>query len=240
MYRIPFFIGTFISFFIPGRKRRRRVRGAINVFFFYIPIARFIRKTYGVRAKTIRFVRQVSVNRMTCVVNNRYYVKVFRDVSIERLNNFQFLMNLVRPHLSVNIPNVFVAKHIPMYVADKLPGVDLRDMDVAQILKHEKKIKSAVIKMIDDMQSIPVNKIPNNTRFVYGLQDKFPAHPRITKKSVLAHMDLNASNLLLDNKYNVISVIDWDSLQIVPDPNTDRDSFENLWTIYKNTHPIKK
>lgn len=236
MFRIPFFIGTFISWFFPNRKRRRVVRGKINVFFFHIPIACFVRRTYGVRVKSIRFVRQVSVNRMTCVVNNRYYVKIFRDVSVEQLNNYKFLLDFVRPHLDMNIPQIFVAKHIPMYVADKLPGTDLRDFDKAQIMRHERKIKSQMIKMIDDMQNISVQSIPDNKRFLYPLQYKptIPA-PKITKKSVLAHLDLNASNLMLDDKFNVISVIDWDSLSIVPSPNIDRDSFEQLWTKYKNS-----
>ena len=241
MYKIPFFIGTFVSWFIPGRNRRRRVRGNINVFLFYIPIARFIKRTYGKRANTIKFVRQVSTNRMTCVVNNRYFVKIFRDVSVEQLNNYKFLLDFIRPRLSVNIPTIFVAKHIPMYVADKLPGKDLRDFDVREILKHEKKIKSAVIKMVDDMQSIGVRSIPENHRFVRPLQyDKSKPAQQITTKSVLAHLDLNASNLLLDSNYNVISVIDWDSLSIVPSANIDRDSFENLWAIYKRDHPVSK
>ena len=240
MYRIPFIIGTLVSLFVPGRKRRRRVRGTINVFLFRIPIAHFIRHTYGTRAKTIKFVRQVSTNRMTCVVNNRYYVKIFRDVSVEQLNNFQFLMDFIRPHLHLNIPKIFVAKHIPMYVADKLPGKDLRDFDPAVILKHQRKIKSAVIKMIDDIQSVPIKSIPDNQRFVRPLQyDKNTPAPRITAKSVLAHLDLNASNLLLDSKFNVISVIDWDSLSIVPNPNIDRDSFNNLWEKYVKSHPVK-
>lgn len=236
MYKIPFYLSGFVSYFVPGRYRRRRVRGTINVFLFYIPIAKFIKRVYGVKTKTIRFVRQVSMNRMTCVVNDRYYVKIFRDVSVEQLNNFKFLLDFIRPYLSVNIPKVFVDKYIPMYVAEKLPGKDLRDFDKKSILKNEKKIKNQMLKMINDMQSISVASIPDNERFLYALQSKkTKKNQKIDCESVLAHLDLNASNLLMDDDLNVISIIDWDSLSIVPSKNIDIDSFKNLWTIFINS-----
>ena len=52
---------------------------------------------------------------------------------------------------------------------------------------------------------------------------------------MLAHLDLNASNLLMDDDLNVVSVVDWDSLSIVQDPDTDKKSFESLWNIFKNS-----
>lgn len=236
MYKIPFYLSSFISYFVPGRYRRRRVRGTINVFLFYIPIARFIKRVYGVRTNKIRFVRQVSMNRMTCVVNDRYYVKIFRDVSVKQLNDYRFLMDYIRPHLHVNIPKVFVANYIPMYVADKLPGKDLRDFDKKLIMKNEKKIKSQVYDMIHAMQNIQIKSIPDNERFLFTLQSKkINQKPEIGRDSVLAHLDLNASNLLMDEDLNVISVVDWDSLSIVQSPNIDKDSFESLWNIFKNS-----
>lgn len=235
MYKLPFYIGHIISCFVPGRERRRRVRGVVNVFLYRIPIARFIKKTYGVRANTIKFVRQVSMNRMTCVVNNRYYVKIFRNVSVKQLNDYKFLLDWIRPKLKVKIPEIYVDKHIPMYVADRLPGKDMRDFDAKSIMQHEKQIKHQVIDTIDAMQHIPVKKIPGYKRFLSGLQNQ-NSNTKIGKDSVLAHLDLNASNLLLDDKFNVISIVDWDSLSIVPTPNIDRDSFENLWAIYKKSH----
>lgn len=235
MYKLPFYIGHIVSCFVPGRERRRRVRGKINVFLYRIPIARFIKKTYGVRARTIKFVRQVSMNRMTCVVNDRYYVKIFRDVSVKQLNDYKFLLDWIRPKLNVQIPDIYVAKHIPMYVADRLPGKDMRDFDAKQIIKHENKIKSQVIDTIDAMQHIPVKKIPGYKRFISGLQNK-NTNVKLGAGAVLAHLDLNASNLLLDDKFNVVSIVDWDSLSIVPKSNIDRDSFENLWDIYKKSH----
>ena len=240
MYKIAFYISSLVSNLFPGQDRRRHIRGNINVFLFRISIARFIRRVYGVRVKTIRFVRQVSMNRMTCVVNNRYYVKIFRDVSVTQLNNYKLLLDVVRPHLNVAIPKIFVAEKIPMYVADKLPGKNLHDFSKRSIILHEKKIKSQVIKMIDDLQSIPVKTIPNNELFLLPLQHKSNAKkPEIKKDSVLAHLDLNVSNLMLDNKYNVVGVVDWDSLSIVNDPNLDRNGFESLWNIYKSK-PEKK
>ena len=234
MYKIPFYIGHIISCFVPGRYRRRRVRGNINVFLFWIPIALFIKRTYGERAKKIRYVRQVSMNRITCVVNDRYYVKIFRNVSVEKLNAFKFLLDFIRPSLKVQIPEVFVDKHIPMYVADKLPGKDMRDFDKQQIIKHEKKIKDQIIDMINAMQNISVKKIPGYERFLSGLQNE-KTLVKTDKNSVLAHLDLNASNLLLDDKFNVISIIDWDGLSIVKDKNIDRNSFEKLWNTYKES-----
>ena len=235
MYKIPFYISALISNLFTGQDRRRRIRGNVNVFLFRIPIARFVRRTYGVRVHTIRFVRQVSMNRMTCVVNNRYFVKIFRDVSVAQLNNYQLLLDIVRPHLSVEIPRIFVAKKMPMYVADKLSGKNLHEFGKDNIIKHEKKIKTQVVKMIDELQGISVKTIPNNELFLVPLQHKKNVKkPTITKNSVLAHLDLNVSNFMLDDKYNVVGVVDWDSLSIVNDPNRDRNDFERLWNIYKS------
>lgn len=234
MYKIPFFIGTFISYFVPGRENRRRVRGHINKFFFYIPIALFIKRVYGEKTKTIRFIRQISMKRVTCVVNDKYYVKVFRFVSVKRLNEYKFLLDFIRPYLSVKIPDVYVAKHIPMYVAERLPGRDMCDFDKELILKNEKKIKKQVFDIIAQLQSVPVDEIPDNIRFAVKLQAKKPATKPVAVGSVLAHCDLNAGNLLLDEKLNILSIIDWDSTLIVPNPDTDKEMFEKLWSVYKN------
>ena len=235
MYKIPFYISALISNLFTGQDRRRRIRGNVNVFLFRIPIARFVRRTYGVRVHTIRFVRQVSMNRMTCVVNNRYFVKIFRDVSVAQLNNYQLLLDIVRPHLGVEIPRIFVAKKMPMYVADKLSGKNLHEFGKDNIIKHEKKIKNQIVKMIDELQGISVKSIPNNELFLMPLQHKKNAKkPTITKNSVLAHLDLNVSNFMLDDKYNIVGVVDWDSLSIVNDANRDKNDFERLWNIYKS------
>lgn len=136
------------------------MRGQINVFLFRGIINRFVERVYGVRVNNIRFVRQVSMNRMICVVNGRYHVKIFRDVSVMRLKDYKFLLDFIRPYLNIKIPGIFVHDKIPMYVADKLR---------------------------------------------------------------------------LDDNFDVVSIVDWDSLSIVDSPNIDKDSFEKLWNIYKNS-----
>ncbi|MBR4806476.1 MAG: phosphotransferase [Alphaproteobacteria bacterium] len=57
----------------------------------------------------------------------------------------------------------------------------------------------------------------------------------IDKNAVLAHCDLNPTNLLLDSNLNIVSIIDWDSMAIVSDVNKDEDGFENLWEKYKKS-----
>ena len=235
MHKIPFWIGTFISWFVPGRERRRHVRGVINLFFFYIPIARFINRTYGVRVNKICFVRQISMKRVTCVVNDRYFVKIFRFVSVQRLNDYKFLLNFIRPQLPIQIPEIFVAKNIPMYVADKLAGTDMRDFDKAHLIKKEKHIKQQVFDVIKALRNIDVNAIPDNQRFLTNVQSRGQSSDSVTKTSVLAHCDLNPSNVRLDKNFNVVSIIDWDSMRIVQNPDTDIDGFNKLWEIFKNT-----
>ena len=236
MYKLPFYIGGIISYFIPGRYRRRSVHGWINVFLFRGVIVRFIKRVYNIRAKNIRFVRQVSMNRMICVVNDRYYVKIFRDVSVKRLEDYKFLLDFIRPYLSIKIPEIFVHDTIPMYVADKLPGKDMRDFEKSQIIKHERKIKSQMIEIINALQSVSVKSIPDNERYLLPLQPRKNAvKTKIDSDSVLAHLDLNASNIRLDNNLDVVSIVDWDSLSIVKGSNMDKDSFEKLWTIYKKS-----
>lgn len=231
MHKIPFFIGTFISYFVPGRERRRRVRGRINLFFFYIPIVLFIHRVYGERVKSIKFVRQISMKRMTCVVNGKYFVKVFRFVSVKRLNEYKLLLDFIRSHLPVKIPRVFVAKHIPMYVAEKLPGRVMTELNKKTVIKNGRKIKSQVSRIINALTSIPVSSIPDNKRFASRIQAR-KVENIICKSSVLAHCDLNPGNLLLDKNFKIVSIIDWDSMAIVPNPNKDKEDFARLWDIY--------
>ncbi|MCQ2598781.1 MAG: hypothetical protein MJ187_00145 [Alphaproteobacteria bacterium] len=237
MYKIPFFIGTFFSWFVPGRYNRRIVRGNINVLFFYVRIKLFIRRVYGEHVKTIRFVRQVSTNRMTCVVNDRYYVKIFRNVSVQQLNAYRDLLNFIRPYLKVKIPDVFVDTSVPMYVADRLPGIDLVKMNKKQVLLHEERIKSQMLSVVAALQNIDVKSIPNYMLYCNALQ--MNTHTcemhKINGDFVLAHSDLNASNLMLDKHFNVISILDWDSLHIVNDKSLEYKSFEQLWQKYKHS-----
>lgn len=230
MYIWPFYISNLISCFVPGRSRRHRVRGLVNTFLYRLPISIFIKRVYGEKVKTIRFVRQATLNRMICVVNDKYFVKVFRNVSVAQLNSYKFLLDFIRPNLKVIIPEIIVAKHIPMYVCEKLPGKDMREFDHAVIIKNKNKIKKQVWDVIDTIQKIPVKSIPGYERFMFSMQPERTIEKECKNgQCVLAHFDLNTGNLLLDEKLNVISVIDWDSLSVAKNPNTDKDIFLKYW-----------
>lgn len=234
MYRLPFFIGNFLACFVPGPERRHRVRGYTNIILYYIPIVFFIRRVYGERVKKISFVRQITLNRMTCIVNDKYYVKVFRNVSVEKLNNYKFLLNLVRPKLKINIPVIHVAKHIAMYACEKLPGKSIYAFKRKDVLKHEDKIQKQVFDVIKTIQKIPFNSIMNNERFKFSMQpQRTKEKPYHKDVAVLAHFDLNEGNLLLDRNYNIKSIIDWDSLSMAKNPNTDKEIFLKHWARYK-------
>ena len=240
MFRLPFFIGNFLACFVPGPERRHRVRGWVNVILYYIPIKLFIRRVYGERIKKIRMVRQITLNRMTCVVNDKYYVKVFRNVSVEKLNNYKFLLNIVRPKLKINIPDIYVAKHIAMYVCEKLPGKGIYSFRRSDVLKHEGKIKKQVFDVIKTIQKIPFDSIMNNERFRFSMQpQRTKEKPYHKDVAVLAHFDLNESNLLFDKDFNVQSIIDWDSLSMAKNPNTDKEIFLKYWNRYKTLPTIK-
>ena len=236
MYIWPFYVSNLVSCFVPGSARRHRVRGVVNMFLYRLPISIFIKRVYGEKINTIRFVRQATLNRMICVVNDKYYVKVFRNVSVSQLNNYKFLVDFIRPQLKVQIPEITVAKHIPMYVCEKLPGKDMREFDKNLIIKNEKKIKKQVYDIINAIQKISVDAIPGVERFLFSMQPERTVE-KVCKNNhcVLAHFDLNIGNLLLDDKFNIVSVIDWDSLSVAKNPNTDKDIFLKYWgKRYKN------
>ena len=70
MSKIPFYIGNFVTMFVPDGARRARVRGNINRILYTPRIKRFIWRTYHERAKSIKFVRQINLNRVCLVVND--------------------------------------------------------------------------------------------------------------------------------------------------------------------------
>ena len=240
MYKLPFFIGNLIACFVYGSERRHRVRGYVNIIFYYIPIILFVRRVYGERVKKIRLVRQITLNRMTCVINDKYYVKVFRNVSVEKLNNYKFLLDFIRPKLKVEIPKIYVAKHVAMYVCEKLPGKGIYSFKREEVLKHEDKIQKQVFDVIKTIQKIPFDSIMNNERFKFSMQPQRTKEKPYNKDvSVLAHFDLNESNLLFDKDFNVQSIIDWDSLSMAKNPNTDKEIFLKYWNRYKILPTIK-
>ena len=52
-------------------------------------------------------------------------------------------------------------------------------------------------------------------------------------KPVLAHFDLNESNLFFDKDINIIGVIDWDTLSIAKNPETDMNVFMLFWNRFR-------
>ncbi len=232
--KIPFFIGNLAACLVYGTENRRLVRAYVNLFFFFPVIYRFIRYSFGVRIHSIKFIRQRTLGRVVYLVNDKYYVKIFRDVSNRRLKDFAFISNYVRPHIGVVVPRVVVAQHAPMYACARVRGRHITTFPADKILKNEKKIKNQVLRIIDQLQSINVNDIPDRERFMDSMQTRTVEKPG-RKKYVLAHFDLNETNLLFDKDLNVCAVIDWDTLSIAQNPETDKDIFMKYWNWYINS-----
>ena len=124
-----------------------------------------------------------------------------------------------------------------MYVCDKLPGTSIDDLPPDEVLKHEAKIQKQIFDIIDKIQSISIDSIMNYERFRMSMQpERTPEKPYDKDVSILAHFDLNVGNLLLDKKYNIESIIDWDTLSIAKNPNTDKEIFFKYWNRYKAKH----
>lgn len=232
MYKIPFAVGNILSWFVYGSERRKRFRGKVNVLLFRPYIARFIKRTYGERMKTLRFVRQRTLNRFIAVANGKYYVKIFRNVTRQQICDFCELMDIVKTAVKVETPVCIVDRKIPMYVCEKNSGVSLYSFDTEYVLKNADKIGAQIRDIIIQLQSIDVDAIPNNERFITNIQNHRSAElPCQNCKRVLAHFDLNPSNLLVDNDLNILSVIDWDTVSIANNPNTDWRVFVKQWDI---------
>ena len=144
MSTIPFYVGNLVACFVPDKGRRSRVRGTINTILYTPRIRRLIKRVYNENIKNIKFIRQINLNRFACVVNDKYYVKVFRNISLKRLQEHKFLVDFVRSYISVNIPEMYLEGHMPMYVTEKIPGHPISDFDMQTILKNENKIKKQI------------------------------------------------------------------------------------------------
>jgi aminoglycoside phosphotransferase (APT) family kinase protein len=234
MYKIPFFISNLISCFIYGSKNRQKWRGRINTLLFRPFVIRFVKKTYGVRVKSVRFIRQITLNRMVCVVNDRYFVKVFRNVTIQQLKDFEFLSEYVERRMKVTVPHVIVHNKIPMYVCERVAGKSITDFDKKYVADNYDKILKQAHGVIRQLQRIKVDDIPNKERFMYSLQRRTVEQPCRKPKQVLAHFDLNMLNFLFDDELNICSVIDWDTLSIANNPTTDTTIFLKYWNRYKS------
>lgn len=231
--KIVFFISNFTACFIPGADRRHRWRGKINIFLLYPFICRFIKKNYAENIKSISFIRQRTLNRMVCLVNDRIYVKVFRNVSVENLQNYGFLLKYIKPMIDVITPNVIVDNLIPMYGCARIPGRTVMTFDKIHVLKNEDKILAQVSKLISQLQQIDVQKIPGYERFMDSMQFRTPELDTDNKRYVLAHFDLNMMNVLFDDELNICSVIDWDTLSVATNPDTDWRIFTKYWNRFK-------
>ena len=120
MMKFPFYIGNFLACFVLGARRRSNARGNVNNFFYSPVVAHFIKKVFGEKAHTIKFVRQHTPSRFVCVVNDKYFIKIFKKMSHEKLENFEFLVNYVRNNVFVNIPKVYIGKADNIYATEKI------------------------------------------------------------------------------------------------------------------------
>ncbi len=234
MSNIPFYLGNLAACFVPGSNNRTHVRAVTNLFLYHPKITRFIRREFGEGTHSIKFIRQRTLNRVVCLVNDRYYVKIFRDVTNAQLKDFEFIANYIRPYIHVNIPRVIVDDHAPMYVCEKIPGRHIEDFDHETVIQNEQKIHAQVFQIISELQSINVDAIPDNARFNDSMQTRTIEEPTDNPRRVLGHFDLNETNLFFDDDLNVCAVIDWDTLSIANNPDSDRRIFLKYWNRYKN------
>ena len=238
MFSLPFYISNFMSWFVKRKSARHRLRGYVNSFLYAPIISRFIKKTFGEKVSYIKFVRQHTPSRFVCVVNDKYFVKIFKKNLGVRLKNFEFLVNYISKFMDVTIPPVYIAKNNHIYVTPKISGISLYDFDKKFVLKHEKQILHQVENIIDELQSIDVSKIPDAERFCVALEStsKQSKIESITSDSVLAHMDLNIRNFLFDKDMNICGLIDFDSLCITNDRTRDMQIFMKYWNRYKENN----
>ena len=235
MSGIPFYIGNFLACFVPDSNRRSRFRGNVNIALYRPRIMAFIKSAFGERVKNIKFIRQRTLNRMVCLVNDEYYVKIFRNVTVQQLKNYKFLLDFIRPHISVEIPFIMVDNHIPMYACKKMMGRKIDDFDKSVVLKNEAKIKRQVAKIINELQSVTLTSVPNAERFTFSMQpERTKEKPCVAVHPVLAHFDMNETNFLFDDDLNIIGVLDWDTLSVAQNPETDNNIFMKYWNKYKN------
>ena len=239
---LPFYISNFLSCFIWNKAARHRLRGYVNCFLYTPMMKRFIKKTFGEETKNIQFVRQNTPSRCVCVINDKYFIKIFKHDMGNRLADFKFLIDYITPFIKTTIPPVYVSKNNHMYVTKKIPGFGIYEFDKEFVLKHEPKILNQANKIIRELQSIDVRKIPNAERFCVALESttKDIETEPLTNDSVLAHFDLNIRNFLFDSDLNICGLIDFDSMTITNDKNKDKEIFMKYWERYKKSkrkHP---
>lgn len=234
MSKIPFYLGNLAACFVPGSDRRAHCRAYVNLFFYYPTITRFIRRAFGEKTHSVKFIRQRTLNRVVCLVNDKYYVKIFRDVTPSRIRDFAFLANYVADRLDVTVPRVIPNDRASMYATPRVAGNHILDMDRTAVLAHDQQIQTQMFDIIDQLQSIDIAQIPHPERFVTAMQERTVEDPITPPQPVLAHFDLNEENIFLDDDFNICAVIDWDGLSIANNPDTDKRIFLKYWNRYKN------
>lgn len=243
MTGLPFLISNFMACFVRSSKQRHKLRGSVNFFLYKRFAARIVSKIFNTPIETVKFVRQHTPSRFVCVVNDKYFVKIFKRMSKTKLKNFEFLVNYIIKFMDVKIPKVYIANDGHAYITEKIPGVSIYAFEKEFVLKHEEKILAQVDKIISQLQSIDVRKIQNPKRFCVALEStskKTKPEP-ITDESVLAHLDMNVRNFLFDEDLNICGLIDFDSLCITNNRAKDKEIFTKYWERYKKStrkHPL--
>ena len=233
--RLPFYIANFLAGFVSTQSKRHVLRGHINAFFYTPMMMRIVKRIYGEKTKTVKFVRQHTPSRVVCVVNDKYFIKIFKHNLGKRLKNFEFLVNYAHDHMNVNIPRVHALENNHGYVTELIDGRDIYGFDSQFVLKNEEKILQQVVKIIAQGQSIDVHKFLNPERFSVALESpgkNTKAEP-ITSDSVLLHGDLNLRNFLFDDDLNIVGLIDFDGMRITNDKDKDIQNFMKYWNRYK-------
>jgi hypothetical protein len=238
MITLPFYIANFMAGFVKSQDKRHILRGRVNTFFYTPTMARFIRRVYSEKTQTVKFVRQHTPSRCVCVINDKYFIKIFKKNYGTRIKDFEFLVNYVQKKMKISIPTVFAAKNGHMYVTEIIQGHCIYDFEPEFVLKHEQKILNQVADVIHGLQSIDVKKIPNNERFCVALES--PSHnakiESITNNSILVHNDMNVRNFMFDNDLNICGLIDFDGLCIMNDADRDMKNFMKYWNRYKDNN----
>jgi hypothetical protein len=229
-------MGNIIACFVPGTDNRRKVRSWAVLNAARRTIKRFIREAYGEKMDSIVPVRQITLNRVVYLVNDKYYVKVFRNVTNKQLKDFEFLTDYVQRRISVKMPKVVVDKKAPIYSCKRVNGRSIYSFAKEEVLQHEKKLMKQLDAIIAELQSIDVKKIPHYERYMDSMQLRTKEKPAAHEKMVLAHFDLNESNFLYDGRMNIVAIIDWDTLSIAKNGDTDKTIFMKYWRQYMKRH----
>lgn len=230
--RLSFFIGYVLSSVIRDTQRRRRFRGTFNLICLRPFIARFMKREYGIKIKTLKYVRQQSLNRVVGIVNDKYYVKIFRKIPVKRVQNFAKLMSVIEKTVSVKINHVVADNKLAMYSYKKIDGMDIHRFEKEFVIKHKTKLFNQIKKIIQEIQSIDVQSVPSEERFVYDMHFEKHGNPSDIKKCVFGHFDMNFGSFLFDKNLNIVALLDWDTIAITDELDGDWNKFMRYWGAY--------